>query len=50
MSALMMHTDPEVFPEPYKFVPERWLGDYSPLMDRNFVPFSKGSRNCVGFT
>ncbi|KAK3389367.1 putative cytochrome P450 [Podospora didyma] len=48
MSAYMMHTDPEAFPEPFKFIPERWLGDYNPLMNRNFVPFSKGSRNCLG--
>jgi len=48
MSAYMMHTDPEVFPEPFKFIPERWLGDYNPWMNRNFVPLSKGTRNCLG--
>jgi len=44
----MMHTDAEVYPEPFKFLPERWLGGPSPLLMRNFVPFSKGSRNCLG--
>jgi cytochrome P450 len=48
MSIYFMHLDPEVYPEPHKFLPERWLGKYNPLMDRNFVPFSKGSRDCLG--
>lgn len=48
MGAYLMHTDPDVYPEPFEFVPERWLGDHDPLMDRNWVPFSKGSRNCLG--
>ncbi|KAK3349178.1 putative cytochrome P450 [Lasiosphaeria hispida] len=50
MSAFMMHTDPEVYPRPFEFIPERWLGDYSPLMNRNYIPFSKGSRNCLGMS
>lgn len=45
---LSMHTDPEVYPEPFKFIPERWLGDYDPKMNRNWVPFTRGSRNCLG--
>ncbi|KAH8887959.1 putative cytochrome P450 [Thozetella sp. PMI_491] len=48
MSAFMMHTDPDVFPEPYQFKPERWIGDYDPNLNRNYVPFSKGSRSCLG--
>ncbi len=48
MSAYMMHTDAEIFPEPFKFIPERWLGSYNSLMNRNYIPFSKGSRNCLG--
>lgn len=43
-----MHTDPAVFPDPLKFIPERWVGDHDPRMDQYFVPFSKGSRNCLG--
>lgn len=43
-----MTTEPSVYPEPFKFIPERWIGDYAPQMDRNFVPFAKGSRICVG--
>lgn len=48
MSAYMMHTDPRVYKNPHEFVPERWLGEVDPLMKRNLVPFSKGSRNCLG--
>ncbi|KAI1869857.1 hypothetical protein JX265_003309 [Neoarthrinium moseri] len=48
MSICHMHMDPEVYPEPYKFIPERWIGDVDPRVNRNFVPFVKGSRNCLG--
>ncbi|KAK3339734.1 putative cytochrome P450 [Lasiosphaeria hispida] len=48
MSAYMSHNDPAVYPEPAKFNPERWMGEYDPQMDRNFIPFSKGSRSCLG--
>ncbi|KAI9368159.1 cytochrome P450 [Aspergillus egyptiacus] len=48
MSIHYMHTHPDVWPEPLKFVPERWLGNCNRQMDRNFVPFTKGSRSCIG--
>ncbi|KAI1177038.1 cytochrome P450 [Nemania sp. FL0916] len=48
MSSYLMHTDPEVFPKPLDFEPERWLGTINPKMNRNFVPFSRGSRMCLG--
>ncbi|KAJ5808865.1 cytochrome P450 [Penicillium riverlandense] len=48
MAAYSLHTDPEVYPEPFKFIPERWLGNYDPKMNRNWVPFTRGSRNCLG--
>lgn len=43
-----MHMDASVFPDPFEFKPERWLGEYDPKMDRSFVPFTKGSRSCLG--
>ncbi|KAM5349211.1 hypothetical protein ACJZ2D_017207 [Fusarium nematophilum] len=46
MSAYMMHTDAEVFSEPFEYRPERWVGAYNPLQNRSYIPFSKGSRNC----
>ncbi|KAF2665445.1 cytochrome P450 [Microthyrium microscopicum] len=39
--------DPEIFPEPEKFKPERWLNKEKRL-DRYLTSFSKGSRGCVG--
>nr|A0A0P0ZEA9.1 RecName: Full=Stellatic acid synthase; AltName: Full=Cytochrome P450 monooxygenase Stl-P450; AltName: Full=Stellatic acid biosynthetis gene clusters protein Stl-P450 [Aspergillus stellatus]BAT32890.1 stellatic acid synthase [Aspergillus stellatus] len=48
MSSYSLHTDPETFPEPFKFMPERWLGEYNPKMNRSWVPFTRGSRNCLG--
>ncbi|KAF9894659.1 hypothetical protein FE257_006547 [Aspergillus nanangensis] len=48
MAAYSLHTDPETYPEPLKFIPERWLGNYDPKMNRNWVPFTRGSRNCLG--
>ncbi|KAH8655801.1 putative benzoate 4-monooxygenase cytochrome P450 [Xylariales sp. PMI_506] len=36
----------EIFPSPNAFVPERWIG--KPDLERFFVPFGKGSRQCVG--
>ncbi|KAK7956146.1 cytochrome P450 family protein [Apiospora aurea] len=41
MSIRAMHTDASVFPDPMQFKPERWVGEYDPNMDRNFVPFTK---------
>lgn len=49
MSAFMMHTDPKVYEKPFEFIPERWLGDnVNPALKRNYVPFAKGSRSCLG--
>ncbi|KAF1963154.1 cytochrome P450 [Byssothecium circinans] len=48
MSAYMMHSDAKVYDEPFQFKPERWLSNVTPAMNRNLVPFSKGSRNCLG--
>ncbi|KAL4880998.1 cytochrome P450 [Aspergillus karnatakaensis] len=52
MTSIFMHDNPVVFPEPRKFHPERWL-ELDPeargkIMGRHFVPFSKGSRMCLG--
>lgn len=49
MSVCHLHMDPDVYPEPYKFIPERWMGDFDPRVTGNFVPFVKESRNCLGF-
>ncbi|KUL83714.1 hypothetical protein ZTR_07489 [Talaromyces verruculosus] len=48
MSAYYMHTDPDVFENPFVFRPERWLEGVTAEMQRNYVPFTKGSRGCLG--
>ncbi|KAK4499586.1 hypothetical protein PRZ48_010104 [Zasmidium cellare] len=42
--------DPEIFPEPHTFDPDRWIraAEEGKRLDRYLVSFSKGSRMCVG--
>ncbi|KAK4936734.1 hypothetical protein LTR10_022458 [Elasticomyces elasticus] len=49
MQNLVHHQDPDLFPEPEKFLPERWL-DAKANKDMNtaLTPFSIGTRNCLG--
>ena len=50
MSPYSLHRNAEVFPEPLKFDPERWLGqtEQVALMNRWFWAFSSGGRMCIG--
>ncbi|KAL4904587.1 hypothetical protein BDW74DRAFT_168216 [Aspergillus multicolor] len=50
MSAYSLHRDATTYPDPLKFQPDRWLGTGPAItnMHRNWVPFSRGSRNCLG--
>lgn len=51
MSAIHIHENPTIFPEPYTFDPERWLpqppGHKQPPF-KYLLPWGKGSRQCVG--
>ncbi|RPD56953.1 cytochrome P450 [Lentinus tigrinus ALCF2SS1-7] len=42
-----IHLDPVVFPDPYAFCPDRWLGGNKDL-DQYLVVFSRGPRQCIG--
>lgn len=44
--------DPEIFPDPYKFKPERFLSEdgQSVLKSEKLIPFSLGPRSCLGET
>ncbi|KAL8883019.1 MAG: hypothetical protein Q9198_000078 [Flavoplaca austrocitrina] len=52
-----LHHNPELFPEPFEFHPERWLDEgkgatthserQSKEMERDLVPFSTGLRACI---
>lgn len=45
-----MHNNPNVFPNPKRFDPDRWLkSDNLRDMDNHLVPFSRGPRMCLGF-
>ncbi|KAJ7780769.1 cytochrome P450 [Mycena maculata] len=53
MSVIFMHLNPDIFPEPERFDPDRWLRASSERlsdMNNNLWPFSRGSRMCLGIT
>ncbi|TVY42227.1 Cytochrome P450 monooxygenase [Lachnellula occidentalis] len=61
MHAPLIHHSPNVYPEPWSFIPERWLPTPTPagLPERpahippgnhkHLVPLSKGTRQCLGW-
>ncbi|KAI2894944.1 hypothetical protein CBS76997_341 [Aspergillus niger] len=50
MTTYFILRDPEIFPEPSRFIPERWLLEPEDLrkLERYLVPFSKGTMGCLG--
>jgi len=46
MTSALIHQNPEIFPEPRKFIPERWIEN--PRLDQYLLSFSKGGRQCAG--
>ncbi|KAI5919198.1 cytochrome P450 [Camillea tinctor] len=45
--ARSLHLNPEAFPEPERFAPERWEHATKAMRD-SFMPFGGGSRICIG--
>jgi cytochrome P450 len=49
MSQWVMHRDPGLFPDPERFLPERWAGDAQRRLPRfAYFPFGGGPRICIG--
>jgi hypothetical protein len=43
-----MHQNEDAYPEPIRFIPERWLINGDQGRDRCFAPFQKGNHACIG--
>ena len=50
MSSVFVHTNEELFPDPWSFKPERWTGSDEDRtnLEKFLVSFGKGSRRCIG--
>ena len=49
ISQWVTHRDPSLFPEPERFLPERWAGDAQRRLPRfAYFPFGGGPRICIG--
>ncbi|SNR59519.1 pentalenene oxygenase [Actinomadura mexicana] len=49
LSPYLVHYDPDLFPSPESFVPDRWRpGGMSQEARRSVVPFASGPRKCIG--
>jgi cytochrome P450 len=49
MTTILMHTDENIYAEPKRFAPERWIDDDQLKRGETvFAPFSRGTRNCLG--
>lgn len=49
-STYFVHTDRDIFPDPYAFDPERWIraANEGIALNKYLVTFTKGSRQCIG--
>ena len=48
MTSLCVHTDERIFPDPWTFNPDRWLGPEGVARRKYQMAFNKGGRNCIG--
>lgn len=49
VNSYLLHRDDRYFPDPDVYRPERFLPDSPKLPPYVFIPFSAGSRNCIGW-
>jgi cytochrome P450 len=48
MSQYVMHRNPQYFPNPKDFDPDRWTKEFKSVLPRSYFPFGGGIRGCVG--
>lgn len=49
MTTLLMHTDETLYPDPKRFDHDRWMDlDARKKAEKTYVPFSRGTRICLG--
>lgn len=48
MATLCIHTNENIFPDPWKFYPDRWLGAPGKALQKYQYGFGKGARRCLG--
>lgn len=48
VQTLILHTNDDIFPDPWAFKPERWLDDEAAMRRKYILSFNKGSRQCLG--
>lgn len=51
MTPIFLHINPDIFPNPHSFLPERWIDldeKERQSLEHYFVPYSKGTRQCAG--
>ena len=49
VNSFLLHRDTRYFPEPDAYRPERFLPSGPKYPPYAFIPFSAGSRNCIGW-
>ncbi|MFD3922859.1 cytochrome P450 [Streptomyces sp. NPDC058595] len=47
-SAYALHRDPDLYPDPLRFDPDRWLEERPQPPKGAFIPFGSGKRMCIG--
>ncbi|MGI5466159.1 cytochrome P450 [Streptomyces sp. CA-132043] len=49
ISPYAIHRDPNLYPEPLTFAPERWITQPAASLPKGaYIPFSEGTRKCIG--
>lgn len=48
ISLIGMHRDPEYFPDPLRYYPDRYTDDEKNYTPKAYMPFGEGPRQCIG--